>query len=449
MILTSIRFRLLVLMSLFSGTTLTLGFVSYVNFKDYRQSRHQLEVSHYLRQELSDLGSLKAGGEAIKKVQPYRSQLLPTRRMEELSDLIQATNEGNPRLLRERHSVFLKNEAEFQRYTREQLSYLEDKLLYFGALTIATFILGFVGLQMFVAFAVIRPLKDLSRKMVDFMYDRYTYQFSVPGSDEIGHMHATFNSLAQRVISNMEELRTLDQAKSEFLSIASHELRTPLTSIKGSLSLMRSGVVGKMNEIADNLLSIAETETDRLIRLINDILDLAKIEAQKLSLHQDWRSLNGLVNTCLQSLQGLAQHAEVQLVAEAMPPLEVHMDGDRIQQVLTNLLSNAIKFSPKGKSVVVRAKVNEKHQLVIEVCDQGRGINPQDQDAIFQKFRQATNAKNPLVKGTGLGLAIAKALVEQHEGDIGVRSTPGEGSVFYFTLPEWRYTSEKSAEAAA
>jgi signal transduction histidine kinase len=302
---------------------------------------------------------------------------------------------------------------------------------------------------MFVAFAIIRPLKDLSRKMVDFMYDRYTYQFSVPGSDEIGRMHATFNSLAQRVISNMDELRTLDQAKSEFLSIASHELRTPLTSIKGSLSLMRSGVVGKMNEMADNLLTIAETETDRLIRLINDILDLAKIEAQKLSLHQDWRSLNAVINTCLQSLQGLAQQAEVRLMAEAMPPLDANVDSDRIQQVLTNLLSNAIKFSPKGKSVTVRTKVNDRHQLVIEVSDQGRGIDPPDQAAIFQKFRQATNAKNPLVKGTGLGLAIAKALVEQHGGDIGVRSTPGEGSVFYFTLPEWRYNSEQSPEAAA
>ena len=176
--------------------------------------------------------------------------------------------------------------------------------------------LGFIGLQLFVHRAVIRPIHDLSRKMVDFLNDRYTYQFSVPSNDEVGHMQATFNSLAQRVISNMEQLRSLDQAKSDFLNIASHELRTPLTSIKGSLSLMRSGVVGKMNEMTDNLLTIAENETDRLIRLINDILDLAKIEARKLPLHQDWASINDLVKTSLESLQGLAGQAQVKLVAE-------------------------------------------------------------------------------------------------------------------------------------
>lgn len=212
---------------------------------------------------------------------------------------------------------------------------------------------------------------------------------------------------------------------------------------------MRSGVVGKMNEMAENLLTIAENETDRLIRLINDLLDLAKIEAQKLSLSQDWASFNDLVKVSLESLQGLAQQAGVNLRAEALPPFEAYMDRDRIQQVLTNLLSNAVKFSPKGSTVIVTAEVNEKQEITIEVRDQGRGIAPEDQDAIFQKFRQATNSKNPLVKGTGLGLAIARALVEQHGGEIGLRSVVGEGSTFYFTLPEWRFTGQKQTEIAA
>jgi signal transduction histidine kinase len=212
---------------------------------------------------------------------------------------------------------------------------------------------------------------------------------------------------------------------------------------------MRSGVVGKMNEMSDNLLTIAENETDRLIRLINDILDLAKIEARKLPLSQDWNSLNDVVNHCLKSLQGLAQQAGVKLVAEPMASLEVYMDDDRIQQVLTNLVSNAIKFSPKGGTVTIRVLSGQDSQMVVEVVDQGRGIDPQDQEAIFQKFRQATNANNPLVKGTGLGLAIARALVEQHGGDIQVRSQVGKGSTFYFTLPEWRYSQQLHKEAAA
>ncbi|MBX3022147.1 MAG: HAMP domain-containing histidine kinase [Bdellovibrionales bacterium] len=445
----SIRFRLFLLLTLFTGTTLVLAAVSVHSARDFRDGRQQLETSYMIRDEIQDLSSIKGDSEAFRKLQTVRAQLTPYRRMDEFSKLLQAVSENNPRMLRERHQVFLKNEAEFQRYTRQHLDYLEKRLTYFALLALATLLLGFVALQLFVNRSVIRPIRDLSRKMVDFVNDRYTYQFSVPAPDEIGHMQATFNSLAQRVISNMEQLRTLDQAKSEFLSIASHELRTPLTSIKGSLSLMRSGIVGKMNDMADNLLTIAENETDRLIRLINDILDLAKIEARKLPLHQEWHSLNNLVTVSLQSLQGLAGQADVLLQCEAMPPVNVYMDNDRIQQVLTNLLSNAIKFSPKGKPVVVSCQVNERNELLIEVRDAGRGIDPQDQEAIFQKFRQATNAKNPLVKGTGLGLAIARALVEQHGGEIGVRSVPGEGSTFYFTLPEWKYALANKVEVAA
>lgn len=447
--MTSIRLRLFLMLATFSGATLGMAFISYQAFDTMSDSRKQLEFSYVLRDEIQDLNSIKPGGDLVRKMQGYRAKMKPQRRMEEFSDLIQSINSGNPRTSRERHQIFLRNEAEFQRFTREQLNYLEKKLIYYGSLSIFIMILGFIALQIFIRNAVIKPMRDLSRKMVDFLHDRYTYQFSVPSNDEVGHMQATFNSLAQRVISNMEQLKTLDQAKSEFLSIASHELRTPLTSIKGSLSLMRTGVVGKMNEMAENLLTIAENETDRLIRLINDILDLAKIEARKLPLHQDWHSFSDLVKTCLDSLEGLAQQAEVRLAADPMPPTDAYMDADRMQQVLTNLMSNAIKFSPKGKTVTIHVEVTDKNHLLVEVRDHGRGIAPEDQEAIFQKFRQATNSRNPLVKGTGLGLAIAKALVEQHGGDIGVRSVVGEGSTFYFTLPEWKYGQARRVEVSA
>lgn len=447
--MSSIRARLFFLFMLFAGTTLTVAYFAYNGFISYRDQRKQLDLSYFIRDEVQDVANLKPGSERFRKLQVARAKLLPPRRMAEFSNVLAAISDGNPRILRERHQVFLKNEAEFQRYVRDDLDFLERRLLYYGALSLVLIAMGFLFIQWFLHRTVIRPIADLSRKMVDFLHDRYTYQFSVPQPDEIGHMQATFNSLAQRVISNMEQLKTLDQAKSEFLSIASHELRTPLTSIKGSLSLMRSGVVGKMNEMAENLLSIAENETDRLIRLINDILDLAKIEARKLPLHQDWTSFNDVVKVSLESLQGLAQQAEVNLRSEALPPMDAYIDSDRIQQVLTNLVSNAIKFSPKGSTVVIAAEANENHELLVEVRDQGRGIAPEDQDAIFQKFRQATNSKNPLVKGTGLGLAIARALVEQHGGTIGVRSTVGEGSVFYFTIPEWRYSAQRQMEIAA
>ena len=437
--MTSIRLRLLLLMALFAAGVSALAWASYASFNKIRDWHRQIESSYSLHDDLQDLNNFKANAEQVSHWRQRAAGLLPRRRGEELSHLLDDLAGGvSEAELRERHRVLLKNEAEFQRFARERMDYQEKCVVYFAGLGILLLAMGFLSLLLFVRRSIIHPMRDLARKMDDFLHDRYTYQFSVPSQDEIGQMQSTFNKLAQRVISNMEQLKTLDQAKSEFLSIASHELRTPLTSIKGSLSLMRSGVVGSMNEMADNLLRIAESETDRLIRLINDVLDLAKIEARQMPLHQDWHCLEQLTHKALQSLQGLARQADVHLVADPLPTVDVYMDEDRIQQVLTNLLSNAIKFSPAGKTVCLRAEIHTQGALVIEVRDQGRGIAPQDQEAIFQKFRQATNSRNPLVKGTGLGLAIARALVEQHGGEIGVRSAPGEGSTFFFTLPEWR-----------
>ncbi|NJL24129.1 MAG: HAMP domain-containing histidine kinase [Calothrix sp. SM1_5_4] len=376
--MSSIRLRLFLLLSFFAGTTLGLSFAASRTFMNFRSESHRLEDSHAVRGGVQDLTSMKNGSEDFRRLfdelSARTASLHPPRRGQELKEFLRAVADGKP--YRERQQVLIKNEAEFQRYTRAQLEYLERRMAYFAGLAVASLIAGFIALHIFVQRSVLRPVRDLSRKMTDFLNERYTYQFSVPSADEVGRMHATFNSLAQRVIANMAELKTLDQAKSEFLSIASHELRTPLTSIKGSLSLMRSGIVGAMNEMADNLLTIAENETDRLIRLINDILDLAKIEARKLPLQQSWGSLNQLVKTCLQSLEGLAQQADVRLEAGAIPSLEVYMDSDRVQQILTNLLSNAIKFSPKGKCVTVHCEVTAKKPAADRSARPGATASP-------------------------------------------------------------------------
>ena len=286
-------------------------------------------------------------------------------------------------------------------------------------------------------------------RMFDFLNDRYTYEFQTPESNEIGGLQSTFNSLAQRVINNIEELKTLDSAKTEFLNIASHELRTPLTSIKGSLSLLKNGVGQNLNESSNKLLSIAENETDRLIRLITDLLDLAKIESKKLALSQKWVEIKSILDETIDSLGGLCETAKVEITIQEELPLEVFADKDRIHQVLTNLLSNAIKHSPKGSFVSINYFIDTYHQLVIEVTDQGSGIAQEDQKQIFEKFRQATNDKNPLVKGTGLGLAIASAIVEEHGGEIDVKSELEKGSTFYFTLPKWKYRNRHQDGAVA
>ncbi|MBX7232151.1 MAG: HAMP domain-containing histidine kinase [Bdellovibrionales bacterium] len=374
--------------------------------------------------------------------------LIPQNRAAFVKDLIEATYNENQNLIRNRLDLFMKNELSFRKFQRVQLRFANESIQYFSVLSFFSILISIFVLLFYTQQNVFVPINILSKRMLDFLNNRYTYQFTIPTNSEVGNLHSTFNALAQRVLRNMEELTTLDHAKSEFLSIASHELRTPLTSIKGSLSLMKSGVTGPMNEMTQNLLNIAENETDRLIRLINELLDLAKIESGKFEVQQEWHSINEMVDRTLSSLHGLAQAAQVKLVKNNIPAIHIYMDKDRIQQVLTNLLSNAIKFSPVGGEVEVSTDINSKQHLIIKVKDHGRGIAPEDQEVIFQKFRQASSSRNPLVKGTGLGLAIAKALVEEHQGEIQVHSTPGNGSTFSFTLPQWQYSLEEAVSTS-
>jgi signal transduction histidine kinase len=198
-----------------------------------------------------------------------------------------------------------------------------------------------------------------------------------------------------------------------------------------------------------NLIKIAETETDRLVRLINDILDMAKIDAKKLPLKLEWLELKPFIDKTVMSLQGLSQTFNVPIQVGHIPDVLLYADSDRIQQVLTNLLSNAIKFSPKEKPVEILVEAKPNEAIKIMVRDHGKGMTPQEKSILFQKFRQVTSPDNPLVKGTGLGLAIAKALVEEHKGIIDVHTIPNEGSTFFFTLPDWKIQKPTVEKLAA
>lgn len=438
----SIRFRLNVLMALAFTLVIGLGYMAAQAYLQSIELNAALRQSYWLVEQGRDLVTARFDAKRFKDLQEVRSELKPNHRLQAFSNVLQSYSDRHPRLIRERVKFLERSEKEYQNYVRPLIEYLEKRILYYGGICLLTCLMVMCLTYSYVVRSVFGPLKDLARKMVDFLNHKYTYQFSVPAPNEVGNLQATFNALAQRVLSNMEELKSLDRAKSEFLSIASHELRTPLTSIKGSLSLLNSGVVGKFPEPATNLITIAENETDRLIRLINDLLDLAKIEARKFPLQKTWVPLESLVKDTLQSMQGFAQPGKVKLLCSGELAVDVNMDKDRIQQVLTNLMSNAIKYSPEQGSVTVHAEIDDYNHLKISVIDQGKGIAPEDQELIFEKFRQATSPDNPLVKGTGLGLAIAKALVDEHNGTIGVHSKPGQGSSFYFTLPDWRQAEE-------
>ncbi|WP_411880742.1 PAS domain S-box protein [Polaromonas sp. YR568] len=237
--------------------------------------------------------------------------------------------------------------------------------------------------------------------------------------------------------TDITELRRIDRMKTEFVSTVSHELRTPLTSIRGSLGLISGGVAGELPDAVKTLVAIAKNNCERLIRLINDILDSEKIESGKLRLDLQVTDLRQLVQQALAANEGFATQHGVSLVMRAPDePLHVRIDGDRMTQVLTNLLSNAVKFSPAGSPVEVRLS-RTAQKVRAEVVDAGPGIPEEFSGRIFQKFSQADSSDTRQKGGTGLGLNISRALIEKMGGTIGFSSKAGVGTTFFFEVPEW------------
>ena len=237
------------------------------------------------------------------------------------------------------------------------------------------------------------------------------------------------------VLRDISERKEIDRLKSEFVSIVSHELRTPLTSIRGSLGLMEAGAVGDLPPKARELTRIARQNADRLIRLINDILDLEKIEAGKIQLQIAALDASDLVESTVAELRGMAELYKVSFEMDVACCEPLAGDRDRVVQILTNLLSNAVKFSPEGGTVRVSIGPGSAGYLRFAVRDQGQGISREQQGRLFARFEQLEAANTRRRGGTGLGLAISRSLVEQQGGRIGVESSPGVGSEFWFELP--------------
>lgn len=244
------------------------------------------------------------------------------------------------------------------------------------------------------------------------------------------------------IVRDITERKKIERMKNEFVSTVSHELRTPLTSIRGSLGLVMGGVTGELPDQARKMIDIAHKNSERLVRLINDMLDIEKIESGKMVFDVKPIRLMPLIEQALEANRAFAQQFGVILVLQAsVSDVIVQGDADRLLQVMTNLLSNAAKFSPRDERVTI--SVQRYGPVVrVSVTDHGPGISPEFCNRIFQKFAQADSSDTRQVAGTGLGLSISKAIIEQHGGTIDFATEPGEGSTFFFELPVWHAPPE-------
>jgi len=233
------------------------------------------------------------------------------------------------------------------------------------------------------------------------------------------------------------ERRRVEQLKDEFVSTVSHELRTPLTSIRGALGLLQGGIAGPLPTESKELVSIAQENSERLLRLINDILDLERMESGLLSFKLEPLELGALIMEAIITQRGYAAQYGVHLEATLeASDARAMVDADRFLQVMANLLSNAIKFSPEDEKVHVRLERLEGN-LRVSVEDHGPGIPESFRQRIFQKFAQADGSDSRRKGGTGLGLSITRALVERLGGALDFVSVEGEGTTFRVVLPEW------------
>ena len=235
-------------------------------------------------------------------------------------------------------------------------------------------------------------------------------------------------------ITDVSERYAIDKMKDEFISTVSHELRTPMTSINGSLALILSGQIGECQGKIKEFLQIAERNCSRLLRLINDILDIEKITTGQFQFNLSVCDLDKIIGEAIATNQMYAEEYNVKLSFKPEANVNVYADPDRLMQVLANLISNAIKFSRSGGEVIVTMQTSIDN-IRVSVTDQGIGIPDEFRSRIFQKFSQADSSATREKKGTGLGLNITKSIIEKLGGDLDFTSVPNQGTTFYFDLP--------------
>ncbi|MFW6128431.1 MAG: sensor histidine kinase [Halobacteriota archaeon] len=253
-----------------------------------------------------------------------------------------------------------------------------------------------------------------------------------------------FRESEERLENANRELKKTDELKTQFLNVASHELRTPLTPIIAQLQMTLQGYFGELNEEQKKSLEMVLRNTQGLDRLIEDILDISRLESGTMKFIMDWANLNEVIAGVVEIMRPTAEARGIDLIVSLEEVPEIVIDKDRICQVIINLINNAIKFTEEGGKIFVGMK--DVGEVMVYVKDTGIGIKEEDQERIFRPFEQVVVDKTGK-EGSGLGLAICKGIVEFHGGEIWVESEQGKGSTFTFTIPFDQEVREIKADA--
>ena len=324
-------------------------------------------------------------------------------------------------------SSLLISDQEF--FTEQMLLLNTTAVLIISLIAIDAGIVGFL-----VSRSITKPIEQLHEMAQELQKGNFDVQTDINTNDEIAKLGDALNMSAIALGKMKEERMQLDKAKSEFLSMTSHELRTPITPLKAQIQMLQQQYFGKLTEKQKTSLHIVLKNTERLSKMIEDFLEISRIEAARLKFHFREINLKDTIEDTVGLMTGFAKEKNIKLVPniDSIPTIE--MDPDRITQILRNLIHNAIKFSKNNSEIEINV-APIKDYILISVKDYGIGMHPNDQLRVFEPFYQIEDTINREHGGTGLGLAICRGIVESQKGKIWIESALGQGSTFSFTVP--------------
>ena len=317
-----------------------------------------------------------------------------------------------------------------------EVFYEQSALLQTTAVLIIVLIAADAGIiGFYVSRSISKPIAHLHKATQEVEKGNFNVKTDIATNDELEQLCRAFNKTTLALSKMNEERQQIDKAKSEFLSITSHELRTPITPMKAQLQMLEKGYFGKLTKKQKESVAIIVRNAERLNRIIEDFLEISRIEAARLKFVFRRTDLRETIKETVGVMEGFAKEKNVKLIikTEKIPIIEV--DPDRVSQVLRNLVHNAIKFSHENGKIEITA-VEKPDHIQFSVRDYGTGMTSEDKIRVFEPFYQVEDHLNRKHGGTGLGLAICRGIVESQKGKIWIDSKLGEGSTFYFTVPK-------------